>query len=175
MASTRLKAFPHIDLNALPVDLHSRSRTGERARPFFSSDRFGDKLARALMDAQVLAFKELLESFEVFEHLRRAVRAPVVVDLCCGHGLVGMLYGIHHKDVEAVHLVDRTQPASVPKILSALDPVAPWLRAKVTYAEADIRTVALPEGAALLGIHAAPANRDPEGGRSRAKGPGCGL
>jgi hypothetical protein len=86
--------------------------------------------------------------------VRRAVRAPAVVDLCCGHGLVGMLYGIHHRDVHTVHLVDRVRPASVDRILAALDPVAPWLRPKVTYAEARIEAVPLPPGAALLGIHA---------------------
>ena len=66
MSSARLKSFPRIDLDALPVDPHSRSRSGVMARPFFDGDTLNDKLARALIDARLLPFKELLESFEVF-------------------------------------------------------------------------------------------------------------
>lgn len=154
MSSTRLKAFPQLDLATLPVDPHSRSRTGTTARPLFSGDRLNEKLARALIDARVLPFKELLESFEVFEHIRRRVRGPTVVDLCCGHGLVGMLYGIHHRDVQAVHLVDRTRPPSVDAILAALAPVVPWLPPKVRFSEADIHAVEIREDAVLLGVHA---------------------
>jgi len=147
-------SFPRIDLDALPVDPHSRSRSGQLARPFFSGDALNDKLARALIDARVLPFKELLESFEVFEHIRRHVRGTAIVDLCCGHGLVGMLYGIHHRDVHRVQLVDRRKPASVPRLLDCLDAVAPWLRPKVDFDEARIEAVDLPQDAALLGIHA---------------------
>jgi len=154
MSSPRLKSFPRIDLEALPVDPHSRSRSGQVARPFFDGDALHDKLAVALIDARLLPFKELLESFEVFEHIRRHVRAPTIVDLCCGHGLVGMLYGIHHRDVTTVRLVDRRKPASVSLILDALDPVAPWLRPKVTFEESRIDAVNVPKDAALLGIHA---------------------
>lgn len=154
MPSKRLMSFPQVDLEGFPVDPRSRSRTGDKALPFFQSDRLNDKLARVLMASGVVPFKELLESFEVFEHVRRVVRAPTVVDLCCGHGLVGMLYGIHHRDVLRVALVDRTRPASVDPILSALDSVAPWLRPKLRFTEAEVGTVPIPEDAALLGIHA---------------------
>lgn len=154
MPSPRLKSFPRIDLDTLPVNPHSRSRSGVAARPFFDGDTLHDKIARALIDARLLPFKELLESFEVFEHIRRHVRAPTIADLCCGHGFVGMLYGIHHRDVERVVLVDRRRPASVPLILDALEPIVPWLRAKVSFEEARIESVALPAASALLGIHA---------------------
>lgn len=152
--SSTLKAFPGLDPSTLPVDPHSRSKTGSRARSLFEGDRLNHKLALALIDARVLPFKELLESFEVFEHIRRVVRAPVIVDLCCGHGLVGMLYGIHHRDVLRVRLVDRRRPDSVDPILAALAPVVPWLGPKVTFEEASIDAVAIDGPAALLGIHA---------------------
>ncbi|HCH66391.1 MAG: hypothetical protein CL927_04680 [Deltaproteobacteria bacterium] len=154
MPPRTLRAFPQIDPDHMPVDPHSRSKTGTSARPLFTGKRLNDKLALALVDARVLPFKELLESFEVFEHIRRRVRAAQVVDLCCGHGLVGMLYGIHHRDVDAIRLVDRRRPDSVDRILDALDPVAPWLRPKVTFEACTIERVQIDTPAAILGIHA---------------------
>ena len=153
MPPRTLRAFPQLDPKQMPVDPHTRSKTGTAARGQFTGNRLNDKLALALIDARVLPFKELLESFEVFEHIRRRVRAPQVVDLCCGHGLVGMLYGIHHRDVERVRLVDRRRPESVDRILAALDPVAPWLRPRSRLKPAPSPTTIDPP-AAILGIHA---------------------
>lgn len=154
MPPRTLRAFPQLDPRQMPVDPHTRSKTGTAARAQFTGNRLNDKLALALIDARVLPFKELLESFEVFEHIRRRVRAPQVVDLCCGHGLVGMLYGIHHRNVERVRLVDRRRPASVDRILTALDPVAPWLRPKITFEACTISDVDIDPPAAIIGIHA---------------------
>jgi len=154
MSPSKLKAFPRIDPGQMPVDPHTRSKTGTTARGLFTGDALNEKLALALIDARVLPFKEVLESFEFFEHVRRRVRGPLVVDLCCGHGLVGMLYGIHHRDVTRVRLVDRRRPASVDPILDALHPVAPWLRAKVVFEACPIEAVQLDSPAAVLGIHA---------------------
>ena len=154
MSTSKLKAFPRIDPAQMPIDPHTRSKTGTRARDLFTGDRLNEKLALALIDARVLPFKEILESFEFFEHVRRRVWAPQVVDLCCGHGLVGMLYGIHLRKVTQVRLIDRRRPASVDLILDALQPVAPWLRAKVVFEARSIDAVTIEGPTAVLGIHA---------------------
>ena len=39
MPSKRLMSFPQVDLEGFPVDPRSRSRTGDKALPFFQSDR----------------------------------------------------------------------------------------------------------------------------------------
>lgn len=154
MSPLRLRSFPQLDLATLPVDPHSRTRSTRRALPLFRGDRLSDKLASALLQAQAVPFKELLESFEFFEHVRKRVRAPTVVDLCCGHGLVGMLYGIHHRDVQTVRLVDRTRPESVDRILAALHPLVPWLAPKVRVETCTLADVAIDPGSAVLGVHA---------------------
>lgn len=154
MAPARFKAFRTFNENPPPIHLDSRSRPGPWSQSWFASDRMEDRLARALLAARAIPFKELLEAFEFFERARRRVRAPRVADLCCGHGLVGMLYGVFHRDVQEVLLVDRTRPGSAETNLRALATVAPWLSAKVRFLEAELDSVRLPFGAAVLGVHA---------------------
>ena len=169
------KSFRAFNRNPPPIDLRSRSRPGEAALAWFGGDGMEDRLARALISAKALPFKELLEAFEFFEHVRRRVRAPTVVDLCCGHGLAGMLYGVFHRDVEQVLLIDRTRPGSVDVTLEALSTVAPWLGPKVRFDTGDLSDVPLPRGAALLGVHACGSATDGIIDRAIASGGPVGL
>ena len=74
MSSDRLKAFPRIDPATLPLVPWSRARPIDKVMPWFDGDGLVDKLARALLVAQAVPFKELLESFEVFAHVRKRVQ-----------------------------------------------------------------------------------------------------
>lgn len=148
------KAFPQLAGWADDAALHSRRRPGPWVLDWFSRDTHTDRLARALLEQRVLPFKEVLESFEFFARARRRVRRPVVADLCCGHGLVGILYGVFHRDVEQVLLVDRVRPKSAEACLDALAPLAPWLRDKVRFAVTNLDELSLPAQAAVLGVHA---------------------
>jgi hypothetical protein len=153
-ADARFKAFRRFNADPPPIHLDSRSRPGDWALDWFASEGMEDRLACALLRARAVPFKEVLEAFEFFERARRHVRGPVVADLCCGHGLVGMLYGVFHRDVHRVLLVDRARPDSVDRTLAALCEVAPWLRDKVAFETADLAEATLPSGAATLGVHA---------------------
>jgi hypothetical protein len=153
-ADARFKAFRRFNADPPPIHLDSRSRPGDWALAWFASDGMEDRLARALLRARAVPFKEMLEAFEFFERARRHVRAPVVADLCCGHGLVGMLYGVFHRDVDRVLLVDRTRPESVDRTLAALAEVAPWLPSKVVFETTELAEATLPTGTATLGVHA---------------------
>lgn len=153
-AKVTFKAFPQLEDWADQAALHSRRRPGPWVLDWFSRDTHPDRLARALLERRVLPFKEVLESFEFFERARRRVRRPVVADLCCGHGLVGLLYGVFHRDVEQVLLVDRIRPSSAEACLDALAPLAPWLRKKVRFSVAQLEDVEVPPESAVLGVHA---------------------
>jgi len=148
------RSFRTFNQQLPPIRLRSRARPGSPALAWFPGDGMESRLARALISARAVPFKELIESFEFFEHVRRRVRSPCVVDLCCGHGLAGMLYGVFHRDVDEVLLVDRTRPDSVDATLDALSTVAPWLPAKVRFLAGDLQTAPVPSGAAVLGVHA---------------------
>jgi hypothetical protein len=160
MSTVPYKAFRHFNHSPPQMRPGSRSRPGDWSLDWFAGETRECRLARALLAARAVPFKELLESFESFERMRKVVRGRVVADLCCGHGLTGMLYGVFHRDVERVVLVDRKRPDSVDACLAALAPLAPWLAEKVEFRERALEAVSLPEGTAVLGIHACGAATD---------------
>ena len=64
------------------------------ANRYFPSDGLQDKLVRALGAQKAIPIKEIFESFEFFQRVRKRVRARCVSDLCCGHGLTGILFAL---------------------------------------------------------------------------------
>ena len=93
-----------------------RPLAGAMTRPlphatrFFPSDSMPDKVARAIGGSRCLSVKEVAESFEFFQRVRHRLNGRVVADLCCGHGLVGMLFALLERKVERVILVDLNFP-----------------------------------------------------------------
>lgn len=156
MSDVRFKVFPQLAAPELAGMIRSKHRLGEVAREVFAGDRLEDRLVRALADRRVLTVKEVAESFELWKRVRRRVRRPVMVDLCCGHGLTGVLFAVFERSVERVILVDHRQPASVQAVLEAAAEVAPWSVEKLSYWEQPLSEVRerLPAGAGVVGVHA---------------------
>ena len=59
---------------------------------YFPQDRLTDRLIRQLVHGHVIRWKEILESFEFFGLARKYVRRESIADVCCGHGLTGVLF-----------------------------------------------------------------------------------
>jgi hypothetical protein len=141
---------------------------GAQVRPFaqptrfFPSEGIADKIARKLGERKLLNVKEITESFEFFQRVRHRVSREAVADLCCGHGLVGMLFGLLERKVERVYLVDLKFPASSLKLQEALCELGPWLGPKITRLERSVKGVAhlLPQGAGVVAVHACGARTD---------------
>jgi hypothetical protein len=150
------KAFPH--LNKMPVEFISRSRVmlGDIADKHFGGDVFTHKIVRALGETRVIGLKEVLESFEFYARVRRRIRSEHVADLCCGHGLVGMLFAVLQRGVHKVTLMDVRRPENFDVVLNAVASVAPWVAEKVTYAECKVDEMGerLSPGTSILGVHA---------------------
>ncbi len=95
------------------------------------------------------------ESFEFFPRVRRRVRRPTMVDLCAGHGLVGLIFALCEPSVTRVELVDARQPASFERIWTAFTAIAPWVAEKVSYREAALdESLRLPTEAGVVLAHA---------------------
>ena len=75
--------------------------------------------AQELCARQPLPFKEVLESFEFFACVRNRIQSKSVADLCCGHGLVEILFAMFQRDVEHVCLLDKVRPQSFELVLRA--------------------------------------------------------
>ena len=128
----------------------------------FPTDSLQDKLVRELAGERTIAIKEVLECFEFFERVRKEIRAPCVVDLCCGHGLLGILFALFERRVERVILTDERQPASYDMLMAASIRVGPWIEKKVEYCVGPIGTAheRLEAGASVVGNHACGALTD---------------
>ena len=151
------KLFRQFNTAEPPAWLGSRSRLdGVAAQRFFDGDSLQDRLVRALAVDALLPIKEILECGEMFERVRRTVRAAVVADLCCGHGLLGLFFALFERKVHRVLLVDRRQPPSFLKILHCIESFAPWVGPKVTYLERriDRQLEVIPIGASVVSAHA---------------------
>jgi hypothetical protein len=154
--SERFKIFPQFHEARLAGMIRSRHRLGDVAAEVFSGDRLEDRLVRALAARRVLNTKEVLESFAFWVRVRRRVRRPTVVDLCCGHGLTGVLFAVFERSVERVILVDHRRPDSVRGVMEAAAEVAPWSADKLEWWERPLSEARpdLPSGAGIVGVHA---------------------
>lgn len=135
----------------------SRSNLGSAlAERAFVSDSLQDRLVRALAAERVLPIKEILECGELFERVRGEVRAEQVADLCCGHGLLGILFALFERCVQRVLLTDERQPPSHARLLACALHVGPWIAGKVSFREARVQGVreALAPGTAIVSAHA---------------------
>ena len=90
------------------------------------------------MESHILQWKEILESFEFFDQTRKYIRRPRVAEVCCGHGLIGVLYAMLEESVDEVLLTDARIPPSQAKVISAASALAPWIDGKLTVADKEI-------------------------------------
>ena len=152
---TGFRAFRRFNDSELRPIAGAHFRIDRRVLPYFTGNSIGDRIARGLAERRAFPFKELFESFEFFERVRKRMRAPCVADLCAGHGLTGMLFAVFEPSVQRVVLVDRSRPRNHDKVLSAVVEVAPWVEEKVEYWSADIkRALDLPDMTSIVAVHA---------------------
>jgi len=121
----------------------------------FSSDSLQDRLVRAMAAEQVIPIKEVLECFEFVARIRKDLRSEHMVDLCCGHGLVGILFALFEPKVKSVALIDKREPPSFRRLLACLLPIAPWIEEKITFQRSRLDNLAeIQVGTSIVSAHA---------------------
>lgn len=138
------KVFPQLQPMA-----RSKSRVSRSTKRLFPGDSLPERLARALCDAEAVTLKELVESFEVFERVRKTLRGGLVTDLMCGHGLVGTLFAVFERS--PVLLTDARRPQNHAAVREAIKSAAPWALDLLTFEEKPLEDA---RGDAFLAIHA---------------------
>lgn len=124
---------------------------------WFPGDYLSSEFARALCERRAVPFKEVLESFEFYACVRNRMRkSPKLADLCCGHGLVGVVFAMFERSVTEVTLIDRKRPPSFDAVLEAATDVIPWIADKIRYIECPVSQAEkqLEAGTGVLGVHA---------------------
>jgi Methyltransferase domain len=131
----------------------SRLHPGQAFR--FPEETLHDRVARALCEARCLPRKEFYESWSFVGRVRRHLDAPVLWDLCAGHGLVGFLFALLEPDLVRVRCVDRKRPLSFERLRTVLAPISPERIEKVTYEERSLERLDAPtEPTYLVAVHA---------------------
>jgi len=157
IANSRFKFFPQLNDFEQVAWLSSR----QKLQPEFTSEYFGseslqDKLLTAIAAERLLPVKEVFETFEFFARIRKTVRTAVVADLCCGHGLLGILFALFEREVQRVILIDQNEPLSRQKLIAVAGEVAPWIVDKIDNRESKISTSDkwIKPGIAVVSAHA---------------------
>ena len=140
----------------------TKSRLNYGKLNYFSSEKMPDKVARVLGKAQAIDTKEIIESFEFFQRVRHRISRPVIADLCCGHGLVGMLFALLERQVEKVYLLDIEFPNSSSKIENLLQEQWPWVSSKIIRLTRSVKgaEIDLPKDTGCVAVHACGARTD---------------
>ena len=123
---------------------------------WFPGDYLSSVFARALCKNRAVPFKEVLESFEFYECVRKHLRSRAVADLCCGHGLVGILFAMFERETDHVVLLDKIQPPSFRVVLDTAIEIAPWVGDKIEYIISPLEEAQnhLAMQTAIVGVHA---------------------
>jgi hypothetical protein len=154
VADASFRALPRFNEPELRRLARSRYLVGDAAAVAFPGTDLRARFARALCEAQAINLKELLESFEFHDRVRRRIRRPRMADLACGHGLTGILFALLERTVEHVVLVDTAKPKSFERLVDVAESVGPHVRAKLRYLEEPLEEAELPADASLLAVHA---------------------
>ena len=139
-----------------------KSRLNTDKLSYFKTDQMPDKVARLLAESSALDTKEVIESFEFFQRVRHRISRETIIDLCCGHGLVGMLFALLERRVKEVYLLDLKFPKSSQRIEALINEQWPWVSAKVKRVTRSVKGAAasLPKDAGVVAVHACGARTD---------------
>jgi len=141
-------------------DPSRRSRLSPHDLPRFAGQTLFDRIARVLCRAECLPRKELYEGWEVARRTRRRFRGGRVVDLACGHGLLGHLMLLLDASSESAVCVDVRLPKSARAVSEALVAEWPRLASRVTLLELDVGAVELGSSDVVVSAHACGALTD---------------
>jgi SAM-dependent methyltransferase len=136
------------------MDRSSRNRLNEKLLPQFAGSTLFDAIARSVCRAGCLPRKELYEAWEVAKRVRRRFRGGRVVDLACGHGLLGQVLLLLDDSSPSALAVDRNIPPSALTLALSLSQDWPRLEGRIRFVEADLQGVLLKSDDLVVSAHA---------------------
>lgn len=131
----------------------SKSRLTTKQLSQFEGDTLFDKIARAVCMAGTLPAKELYEAWEVARRVRRKFRGGRVVDLACGHGLLGHIMLLLDDTSTQAICVDAAVPANAPLLSQSILAVWPRLSHRICFIQSRIEEVDILQDDLVLSVH----------------------
>jgi hypothetical protein len=138
----------------------SKGRLTPRDLGRFPGTTLFDRAARAVCAAGCLPRKELYEAWEVARRARRQFRGGRVIDLGAGHGLLAHLMLLLDDTSPVALAVDKTMPASAPKLHDALVRTWPKLAGRVQFVAGGPEAVGIRPDDVVVSCHACGAFAD---------------
>jgi len=126
-------------MRAMALKRSSKTRLSARTIDAFPSDNLFDTLGRAVSRAACLPRKEFFEAWEVAKRVKRRLKAPRVVELAGGHGLLSFMLLLLDREIEEAVCVDRRRPPSFDRLQAALGEQWPRLQSQVRYEQTRIQ------------------------------------
>ena len=157
VSNSRFKFFPQLNELVNTAWLSSaNSFYPAITDKYFQTDSLQDTFLREIASTKLLSIKEVLESFEFFSRIRKSTKTQLMADLCCGHGLLGILFAMFERTVDRVLLVDKSANPNRSKLLAIAEQVAPWVGQKIENHVSTIETNAdwIVPGCAIVSAHA---------------------
>ncbi len=131
----------------------SKSRLTAKQLDQFEGDTLFDKIARAVCRAGTLPAKELFETWEVARRVRRKYRGGRVVDMACGHGLLGQIMLILDDSSAHAICVDTDVPANAEKLANEICTTWPRLQDRIHFKPSPIETIELHRNDLVVSVH----------------------
>lgn len=131
----------------------SKSRLTHYQVDQFPGTTLFDKIARAVCGAGTLPAKELYEAWEVARRVRRKYRGGRVVDMACGHGLLGHIMLLLDDRSNQAICADTTIPANAETLSKSILAAWPRLRGRIDYIQTPIETVEIYSNDIVLCVH----------------------
>ena len=152
----RFKVFRRFNDESLRWAARSTFRVDRKSTDVFKGDPLAERIVAEIGERRATNIKEVCESFETWARSRRRVRSRSMADLCCGHGLTGLVFAAMERSVEEVVLLDRNKPPKADLMVEAVCAAAPWVRDKVRWVEANVERAVehLPPGTSVVAVHA---------------------
>jgi hypothetical protein len=156
------KAFKQFNRQDVSWLYQAKFKALHHVNEIFPSRRMPDKVARILCEHRLINVKELIESFEFFQRVRHRIASEHVADLCCGHGMVGVLFALLERKVKHVYLLDLKFPKSSQRMIDVLHEEFPWVKDKIHYVQRSVKNAwqDLPADCNCVAIHACGARSD---------------
>ncbi len=136
------------------MDRSSRNRLNHRHLHLFGEETLFHRIARSVCRAGCLPRKELFEAWEMARRVRRRFRGGRVVDLACGHGLLGQILLLLDNGSPKALAVDRRIPDSAVTLAAALQDDWPRLKGQVHFVAESIENIAFTPEDLIVSAHA---------------------
>jgi len=154
--SVLFRMFRGFNDDELQWAARSPFRLNRKLAHHFKGGPLAERIISTLADRAAISVKETLESFETYSRVRRRLRAPQMADLCCGHGLTGLLFAAFERSVEEVVLLNNPKSLKADVLIAAVVEAAPWVESKVRWVEQDVERAAeiLEPHTSIVAVHA---------------------